>query len=220
MRIDVGARIAVDVIDRKGIGFSTARVSGDATDRNPARLVLLRRHADMADETPDVEARSDVERGADKLARILEDVDQRITQSALASVVERSQDTLKEGGTYYSALVAVVTASRVVVAGIGNVNVHLWAKAGTQSMLNSTTTVLGRTRVLSSALGLGFDPDRIQSADLMIYSGDRIIVGVEADLAVLHPTGARESPSDVLKLILERMSFERSAIVGVIAAAA
>jgi hypothetical protein len=220
MRIDVDTRIAVDVIDRKGIGFSTVRISGDASDRHPARLILLRRHADMADDTPDVEARSDVERGADKLAKILEDVGQRVTKLEVASVIEKAQDALKESGTYYSVLVAVVTASRVVAAGIGNVNVQLWTSRGTQSMLNSTTVVVGRTRVLSSTLGLGFDPDRIQTADLSINSGELVIVGVEADLAVLHPTGARESPSEVLMLILERMSIERSAIIGVIAATA
>jgi hypothetical protein len=219
MRIDVGDRIAVEVIDRKGIGFSTVRVSGDASDRHPARLVLLRRHADMADETQDVDARSDVERGAGKLARILEDIDQPVTPSAPGSAVEKAQDALKESGAYYSALVAVVTTSHFVAAGIGNVNVQFWAKRGTQSILNPTTVILGRASLLSSALGLGFDPDRIQSADLSISSGDRIIVGVEADLAVLHPMGEKESPSEVLKLIRERMNFERSAIIGVIAAA-
>jgi hypothetical protein len=174
----------------------------------------------MADETPDVEARSDVERGADKLARILEDVDQRVTRSDVVSVVEKAQDALKESGTYYSVLVAVVTASRLVIAGIGNVNVQLWASHWTESILSSTTVVVGRTRVPASTLGLGFDADRIQSADLLINSGDRIILGVEADIAILHPTGEGESPSEVLKLILERMSLERSVIIGVVAAAA
>jgi hypothetical protein len=219
MRIDIDTRIAVDVIDRKGSGFSTIRHAGDATDQDPARLVLLRRHADMADETSDIEARSDVERGADKLARILERVDQQLTRAALASVVEKAQDALKESGTYYSVLVMVVAASRFVAAGIGNVDVRLWAGDGIQSIVNSTTVVVGGARVLSSALGLGFDPDRIQSADLSISSGDRIIVGVETDVALVQPMRG-ESPREVLKLILERTSFDRSAIIGVITAAA
>jgi hypothetical protein len=220
MRIDVNARIAVDVIDRKSIGFSTVRLSGDATDRHPARLVLLRRHADMADETPNTEAQSDVERGADQLARLLEDVDRRVTRSVVASILQKAQDAVQASGTYYSVLVALITASRVVAAGIGNVNAQLWTSHGNRSMLSATTVVVGGTRVLSNALGIGFDPDRIQSADLTIRRGDRVVVGVEADLAVLHPMSARESPSEVLDLILERINFERSAIIGVIAAAA
>ena len=134
-RIEVDERIAVDVIDRKNFGSSAVRVAGDATDQNPARLVLLRRHADMADETPASEARTDVERGADRVAHILSGVDSEAA-SDLTLVVEKAHNALQGSGTYYSILVAIVATSRVVAAGIGNVNLQLWTNGGAQEVLH------------------------------------------------------------------------------------
>lgn len=220
MRVHVDGRIAVDVIERNSFGFSTVRLAGDATDSNPARLVLLRRHADMADETPAAEALADAESSAEKVARILDSVEPLRTRFDLVSVVEKAQEVVKESGTYYSVLVGVITASRVAAAGIGNVNMQLWRSDRTEPLLNPTTVVVGRTCVLSSALGLGYDRDQVQTVDLSLSDDDRILVGVDADLAVLHPVHGRQSPTEVLEFIVERMNFDRSAIVGVITAAA
>jgi hypothetical protein len=220
MSIDATNRIALNVIDRQATGLSTVRVLGDATDQNPARLVLLRRHADMADETPAAEARTDVERGADEVASALAGISSQGETSDLTSVVEKAHNVLKCSGTYYSILVAMVTASRVVAAGIGDVSLQLWTGKGAEPMLKPTTVAVGPTRVLSSALGLGFDVERIQTVNLSLGPGDRIIVSVDAELSFSRPMQENESAADVLQRIVEAASFKRSAIVGVIAAAA
>jgi hypothetical protein len=220
MRVHIDARMAVDVIERGGFGFSAVRIAGNATDDNPAKLVLLRRHADMADETPAAEARVDVERGAARVARIIDDVDPLRTGSDLTSVLEKAQEALKESGTYYSVLVAVITTSRVVAVGVGNVSMQLWRGDRSEPMLNPTTVVVGGTRVLSSALGLGYDRDQVQTADVSLGAEECILLGVDADLTVLHPMRGRQSATQLLEFVVDRVNVERSVIVGVITAAA
>jgi hypothetical protein len=218
MSIDAADRIAFDVIDRQATGFSTVRVMRDATGQNPARLVLLRRHADMADETPAAEARTDVERGADDVASILGSISSQGETFDLTSVVEKAHNVLKGSGTYYSILVAMVTMSRVIAAGIGDVTLQLWTEKGAEPMLKPTTVPVGSTRVLSSALGLGFDVQRIQTANLSLGTGDRIIVSVAAEVSFFRPMQEDESAADVLQRIVKAASFKQSAIIGVIAA--
>lgn len=217
MRSDLDQWIAVDVIDGNDLGVGTVRTAGAGTDRNPARLVLLHRHADMADETPAAEAQTDVERGADEVANILARVDAQPATSALASVVEKAHNVLQGSGTYYSVLVAIVDTSRVIAAGIGSVNLQLWTSEGAEPVLHSTTVAVGSIHVLSSALGLGFDAEQIQTASLSLNAGDRIIAGVHADMSFLKPMRGTEPSSEVLQHIIEAANFERSAIVGVIA---
>ena len=216
MRIQIDERIAVDVIDRKSFGFSAARIAGGATDRDPARIVLLHRHADMGDDTADDEAQADVEGGAERVASILENAVRDGVPSDLGAAVEEAHGVVRESGTYYSALLAVVNGSHLVASGIGNVSLHLWTSDSSQSILNPTTIAVGNTRVLAGALGLGFQPDRIQKTALSLSAGNRIIIGVDVEVSFLQPMGSSHSSNDVLQFILEKTSSRGTGIVGVI----
>ena len=215
MRINVDQRLAVEVLDRKTFEVSTARVLGDATEETPARFIALHRHADMADELPVNAARQEVENSADELVKLLATLDAN-TIMDLVSFVEKAHGIVQRSGTYYSFLVAIVSTARVLAAGIGNVNVQLWTSDGSRPVLRPTVQAVGDTRVLTSALGLGFDPRQIQAADLSLGDGDRIIVGIDADVGSLQPVRTMP-PGEVLQHIVESVSTERSAIVGVIA---
>lgn len=220
MRIHVGERIAVEMIDRKKFGFSTARIVGEFTDQDPARLVFLHRHADMADDTSDLDARSDVERGADRLANILASAVSSGIPSDLSAAVEEANTALREGGTYYSVLLAIVARTWVVAAGIGNVTVQLWTSDGSQSLLSPTMTIVGKTPVLSNALGLGFQRDGIQKTNISLSAGDRLIIGADVEVDDVPPTPTTDSPVKILQNILDRKGSRGTGIVGVISAAA
>lgn len=217
MMINIGANIAVEMLDAGAFGINAVRVGGEATDQQPARMVFLHRHADMADEKTANDSRSEVERGADDLASVLASVDTRVTEPDLSWVIEKTQDALKDTDTYYSVLVAMVRGRSVAVAGIGNMNMHLWEGDSVRSILRATMELVGGTRIMSSALGLGFAPGRIQKAWLSLDSGDRIIIGVNADLNSLHPAGHSESANDIAQRIVQSADVRRSAVFCVIA---
>lgn len=160
---------------------TATRLSGRGTRDDPAQLVLLHRHADMADETSPAEARRDVELGADEIARLLGEVRGEATPQGMESVIARAHESLKGGGTYYSAVIAVISGSRVVASGIGDVSARLWVGEEAQDVLNATTVTIGNVRVLSSALGLGYERDRIQTAEVVLPAGSRMVIGVVTD---------------------------------------
>jgi hypothetical protein len=216
MRISIGRAIVVENVDTGVFGINAVRVGGEATDQQPARLVLLHRHADMADEKTVDDARSEIERGADNLASALASVDTRVAASDLSMVIEKAQNALKDTETYYSVLVAMVRGRSVFAAGIGNMNMHLWEIDAVRPILSATMSLVGSTRIMSSALGLGFAPERIQKAWLSLNAGDRIIMGVNADLSSLQPAGHSESANEVVHRALQSADVRRSAVFGVI----
>jgi hypothetical protein len=209
-------QIAIAVIERQGRGFGAARVSGNATDDSPARLVLLRRHADMADEISDIDARTDAERGAEMIASILEGVESGAGVDNLAAVLDQAQEALRASGAYYSVLIAIVTTRRVTAGGIGNVTMRRWTPDRNDAVLDPTITRAGGTHILSGAPGLGYDRGHIQTADVVFDTTDRMLVGVEVDLRGVRPICGDEPPAEVLRRVLEDMTFERSSVVGVI----
>jgi hypothetical protein len=220
MTVDDSARVAIDVLEgSNGSGPCAVRVAGDGSDNNPSRLVLLRRHADMADETPAADARRDLEHGADIVAHMLSELDLPARSSVLASVIEKAQATFAGSGTYYSILVVVVTKWHVAAAGIGNVSMLLWRRARSVRILNPTTVAIGNTSILSNALGLGYARNRVQRAEVAVSSDDRVLIGVETDLAAVQPMHGAESARSLLHFVVQQLTFERSAIIGVIEAA-
>jgi predicted RecB family endonuclease len=145
MRISIGETIVVENVETGVFGINAVRVAGEATDQQPARLVFLHRHADMADEKTADDATSEVERGADYLAGVLASVDTRVTASDLSAVIESAQHALKDIDTYYSVLVAMVVGRSVVAAGIGNMNMLLWEGDAVRLILRATMSLLGNT---------------------------------------------------------------------------
>jgi len=102
--------------------------------------------------------------------------------------------------------------------GSREVNLHLLTPDGTQAVLDPTTVMIGRVTVLSHALGLGYDREKIQVADLALTHGNQLVACVDANLPAIRRIPGSEPAYDVLYRVIEKMTFDRSAIVAVICA--
>jgi hypothetical protein len=200
-------------------GFSSVHLAGDATDADPARIVLLHRHADMADETPDDVARAEVERGVYMIATLLGDAGLVANVADLKRVLLTAQEQLG-AVTYYSVLVGLVTTTRVVVAAIGDVNVYDWTEGRAERVLSATTVEVGGARLLASALGLGYADDQVQAVEVSLAARGPVVIGIGVDLTTVPPIGgAAMSATDLVAHILKRLPRDRASIVGVVASA-
>jgi hypothetical protein len=163
------------------------RGKGGFTD--PFRATLLLRHADFADESTPDNARTI----ALQILEVLDESVSRISVDAELStesakveleVALKIASEIAQSDTYYSVLVVVLCDKRLVAAGIGHVNLWRWHKGIFESLIQPTvvhqSSDFPKRFLLTSALGIGFNPEMIQSCDVRLENKDCAILAVQA----------------------------------------
>ncbi len=100
--------------------------------------------------------------------------------------LEIANENAAKTGAYYSAVVVVKAALRLVVAGIGHVKLWLFREGGLRAQLEpSILTVTDQPvapALLTGTLGLGFSPDRIQGCEIIFDTNEFALITMECDL--------------------------------------
>jgi hypothetical protein len=203
---------------------------GEGTSEDPFRLVMLLRHADMADESTHEQARS----LALQAINILDVAVSRVSidlgvssRGAIAGLKEalRTTSLKAQADTYYSAVVAILYGRRLIAAGIGHVNLWRWQQSAFSDLMQPTLAPLppeaSKSFILSSALGVGFDPESVQSCDISLDISDYAVIAIQSlqSLTDEYLLDGGQSTSDWLNKLVDWYQTKPTllAVVGVTA---
>lgn len=177
-------------------------IEGVGTVEHPLLLTALLRHADFADETASWrigDLTREVGRSLVGALAILSGEHRSAPPPArkLHEVLIAGNTAARATGTYYSALVAVVSGSAIAAAGIGWSSLSLYREGEQRTVVaSSTRTIPGAEPVLTAGLGLGWDPEQAHAGSLHLAAGETAILLVGTDPAA--DDGEPSSPDQFL----------------------
>lgn len=185
-------------LDDSGPSCPLWHAVGTGSAGDPLRVALLVRHSDMADEATPDEARHQAEQVLAALAAALAAGD----SGRLAEALVETQPTALATGTYYSCLLAVLAGGHLAVAGVGKVGARLWGEELPRTLL-APTVLPGVPGVLTSALGLGFDPQAVATGGAELAAGRLAVLAAGAAEMRLPEPASLLSPAELLRRIQE-----------------
>jgi hypothetical protein len=187
------------------------QISGFGNEEMPLCLVMVVRHADIADTT----SRGQAQLQAIRVTQILRDeVGNRCSQASdpasdLSEVFQTANATALESGAYFSCLVASIGPARLYAGGIGFSSVWLSTDGEMREVLGPNTLQHEdmEAAVLTAALGSGgFRKEQVRVCDLNLDKDDAALMVISrgrfsgiADKSCV--SGRRSSATDLLDLV-------------------
>ena len=203
MNDDHFAYRAADQIENS-ITFPLISHGGKGILADPFWLTMLLRHADFADESLPENARNRAQQILEALneavSRILLDADVS-TEKAMVRLKEALgiASMIAQSDTYYSVLAAVLCDKRFVAVGIGHVNLWRWHEGIFESLIQPTvghqSSEFPKRFLLNAALGIGFDPGKIQCCDVSLETRDRAVLAIQSRQNLSNENLGREEQS-------------------------
>ena len=122
---------------------------------------------------------------------------------------------------YYSAVAMAMGGGRARIAAIGDASVWLLSRDGITAVARPTVVDAQRetTRILSAALGIGFDAARIEASDVEVQNETRLVLalgGLARDEASLKDLPLSEPADDILDALRERITGDPAMIAVVV----
>jgi hypothetical protein len=161
-------------------------MTGAGTQDLPLQLVLVLRHADMADETSIAAARVQTTEVAHALDHALSQLSaaEMLKTIRLTDVLCTAHTVAVQTGTYYSAIAAVLVGDRLLAAGIGCTMLQVQRAERVDELLQPTTQNLTLSNeeggLLRAALGIGFSEIEVHTCDTNLGASDGVILMVGA----------------------------------------
>lgn len=186
--------LAISTGTDEGPVCSGIRVQGSGIKTDPLLLAAVLRHADIADESSGSKRVKDTGLALSALATSLFQYEYDFERGgkpsifALRKVFESANITVSQTDAYYSAAIAAKVGSSIAILSIGHTRVWKYREMAFESIVEpnvvSSDDLLDSSLLLTSALGLGFESEKIKGVELELDRGEFLLLVMNTNLRI------------------------------------